>query len=418
MIGHGQSQPHDMNTASAAAPVSMREMWLISLGHMLTHWYPATFYLLLPLIGRELDLSYTEIGFIMTAMHGVGAIMSMPGGMLVDMVGRKGTLMALSLFWIGMPYALLSMTHSYWMVLVCVSLVGIGNNLWHPAAIATLAHRYPARKGLVLSLHGMGGNIGEAVAPLVAGLLLATLAWRSVVVINIVPGIVMATLILLYLGAFTFESNRQEHAAPQGVGDYLRNFRQLFRNRALMLISTATGLRTLTQSGLLTFLPVYLAYELNYSSFAVGVCMAVLQLGGFVAAPVGGHLSDKLGRKRIIMGGMTVTGITIVGMALAAKTPLFVVFVALVGFFLYAMRPALQAWAMDATPKNMGGSTVGLQFTFSAIGSAIAPAVCGMIADAYNIYTAFYFLAGTIVFANLMMLLMPAETRHHATGAP
>ncbi len=407
-----------MNTASAAAPVSLREMWLISAGHMLTHWYPATFYLLLPLIGRELDLSYTEIGFIMTAMHGVGALMSMPGGMLVDMVGKKGGLMALSLFWIGVPYALLSMTHSYWMVLLCVSLVGIGNNLWHPAAIATLAHRYPTRKGFVLSLHGMGGNVGEAVAPLVAGMLLATLSWRSVVVINIVPGIIMAGLILLFLGAFTVDRNRSEAHAPRHLGDYLKNFGDLFRNRSLMLISTATGLRTLTQSGLLTFLPVYLAYEMNYSPFAVGVCMAVLQLGGFIAAPIGGHFSDKLGRKRIIMGGMTVTGITIVGMALAAKTPWFVVFVALVGFFLYAMRPALQAWAMDATPKNMGGSTVGLQFTFSAVGSAIAPAICGMIADAYNIYTAFYFLAGTIVFANVMMLLMPKETlRSAATTA-
>ena len=405
-----------MSTATIDTPTSMREMWLVSAGHMLTHWYPATFYVLLPLLGRELNLSYTEIGFIMTAMHGIGAIMSMPGGMLVDMVGKKGTLMALSLFWIGLPYALLSLTHSYWMVLLCVSLVGIGNNLWHPAAIATLADRYPTRKGFVLSLHGMGGNVGEAVAPLVAGALLATLSWRTVVVINIVPGIIMAALLLLFLGAFTLENNRQEASAPQGVGDYLRNFGNLFRNRALMLISTATGLRTLTQSGLLTFLPVYLAYEMQYSPLAVGVCMAILQLGGFIAAPIGGHLSDRLGRRRIIMGGMTITGITIVGMALAAKTPWFVVFVALVGFFLYAMRPALQAWAMDATPRNMGGSTVGMQFTFSAVGAAVAPAVCGMISDAYGIYMAFYFLAGTIVFANLMMLLMPPDTGPQAAA--
>jgi MFS family permease len=293
-------------------------------------------------------------------------------------------------------------------------LVGIGNNLWHPAAIATLASRYPARKGLMLSIHGMGGNVGDALAPLAVGALLAVWSWRTVVVVNIVPGLVMAALILAYLGAFTVARNRDDAAPPHSVGDYAHNFGCLFRNRALMLISAATGLRTLTQVGLLTFLPVYLAYELDYSPWAVGVCMAVLQLAGFLAAPIGGHLSDRLGRKRIIMGGMTVTGITIVGMALAAKTPWFVVFVALVGFFLYAMRPALQAWAMDATPKNMGGSTVGLQFTFSAVGSAIAPAACGMIADAYDIYTAFYFLAGTIVFANVIMLFMPEETHRHA----
>ena len=65
-----------------------RDVWLISLGHGLTHWYTATFYLLLPLIGRELGLSYTEIGLIMTIQHLAGAISNIPGGILVDTVGN------------------------------------------------------------------------------------------------------------------------------------------------------------------------------------------------------------------------------------------------------------------------------------------------------------------------------------------
>ena len=142
-----------MNTAAAtttANPRSFKDVWLISAGHAFTHWYTATFYLLLPLIGRELGLCYTEIGLIMTRQYVVGAISNLPGGMVVDMVGKKGYLMATSLFWVGFPYALMSLTHSYWMLLVCVTLVGIGNNLWHPAAIPTLAYRYPERKGLVI----------------------------------------------------------------------------------------------------------------------------------------------------------------------------------------------------------------------------------------------------------------------------
>src|ERR1051325_9140537 len=99
---------------------SFQEVWVISLGHALTHWYPATFYLLLPLIGKELGLSYAQIGFIMTAQHLVGSIANIPGGIVVDTVGRKGLLMALSLFWVGFPYLLMSMTHSYWMLLACV----------------------------------------------------------------------------------------------------------------------------------------------------------------------------------------------------------------------------------------------------------------------------------------------------------
>src|SRR3954467_15081284 len=145
-------------TLEAKQNKSLKEMWLISFGHMLTHWYPATFYLLLPVIGKELGLSYSQIGLIMTCQNLAGAISNIPGGMLVDTVGRKGQLMALSLFWVGFPYLLMSFTNTYWILLLCISLVGIGNNLWHPSAIPTLAQRFPDRKGLVLSVHGMGGN--------------------------------------------------------------------------------------------------------------------------------------------------------------------------------------------------------------------------------------------------------------------
>ena len=56
-----------------------REVWVISLGHALTHWYPATFYLLLPLIGKELGLSYGQIGSILTCQFAAGAIANVPG---------------------------------------------------------------------------------------------------------------------------------------------------------------------------------------------------------------------------------------------------------------------------------------------------------------------------------------------------
>ncbi len=410
-----KSQDRIVNTAAAipaAASRSFKDVWLISAGHGLTHWYTATFYLLLPLIGKELGLSYTEIGFIMSVQHLAGAISNLPGGMLVDMVGRKGHLMAASLFWVGFPYALMSLTHNFWLLLLCVTLVGIGNNLWHPAAIPTLAHRYPERRGLVLSFHGMGGNLGEALAPFVVGALLAWFSWRAVVVINVVPGIVMAVLILVMLGAFTMARGKDDGAMnaggeARGVKDYLHDFAGLLRNKALVLLSCSSAFRTMTQVGLLTFLPVYLAYELNYSPFVVGIYLTLLQVAGLVASPIGGHLSDKMGRKRVVISSMMLTGVMIVGMALAGKSAAFVLFIALVGFFLYAMRPVLQAWAVESTPKKLAGTGVGLQFGIQAIGASIAPAIFGMIADASDIYTAFYFIAGTIIFANLLVFFMP-----------
>src|SRR5579862_8550696 len=138
---------------SVAQRRPFQEVWVITLGHTLTHWYPATFYLLLPLIGKELGLSYGEIGSILTCQFVCGSLSNIPGGLFADAMPRKGLLMAFALSWVGAPYLLMGFTHSYLTLLACAGLVGIGNNLWHPTAIPLLAHYFPQRKGLVVSLH-------------------------------------------------------------------------------------------------------------------------------------------------------------------------------------------------------------------------------------------------------------------------
>ncbi len=411
------------NTLSAAGGAaspsgrSFREVWLITLGHGLTHWYPATFYLLLPIIGNELGLSFSQIGLIMTCQYIAGAVANMPAGVLVDTVGRKGLLMAVSLFWVGFPYLLMSFTHSYVMLLLCVVMVGVGNSLWHPTAIPTLARRFPERKGLVLSLHGMGGNAGDAIAPLVVGSLLTLLSWREVVVLNVVPGLLMSLLLLVFLGtlqlgrkkpASTVTAASYEEPAAQSLTDYAAGLRQLFRNRSLVLLSTSGAFRSMTQNALLTFLPLFLAREMGYSPFLIGASMFALQAAGFAAAPVAGHLSDRLGRRSVVMTSMAMTAAVLLFMALAGKSQAFVAFIAVLGFFLYALRPVLQAWLLETTPKNMGGSSIGILFGAQSLGASVGPLIGGLIADSYGLGATFYFLAGTIVCANLFILLMPS----------
>ncbi len=389
---------------------SYREMWLITLGHSLTHWYPATFYLILPIIGKELGLSFSQIGLIMTCQYIAGAVANIPGGVLVDTVGRKGVLMATSLFWVGFPYLLMGFTHSYLMLLGCVALVGFGNSLWHPTAIPTLARRFPERKGLVLSLHGMGGNVGDAIAPIVVGALLAALTWREVVILNVVPGVVIALLLFVFLGTLQLGGAKREATrdpGTQSLREYFRGLPALFRNRGLVLLSTSSAFRSMTQNALLTFLPVYLAYEMAYSPFWVGACMFALQTAGFAAAPVAGHLSDRMGRKSVMMTSMAMTAVVLVFMAFAGKSLAFVFFVAVLGFFLYAIRPVLQAWLLETTPKNMGGTSIGVLFGAQALGSSVGPLLGGMVADRFGLPATFTFLAGTIVAANLFILFMP-----------
>ncbi len=392
---------------------SLREVWLITLGHALTHWYPATFYLILPIIGKELGLTYSQIGLIMTCQYLAGAVANVPGGILVDTVGRKGLLMALSLFWVGFPYLLMGFSHGYLMLLGCVALVGFGNSLWHPTAIPTLARSYPERKGLVLSIHGMGGNVGDALAPLAIGALLAVLTWREVVVINVIPGLVMSLLLAVMLGRLRVGSKAKagDDTPSQSLGDYFRGVGALFRNRSLVLLTASSAFRSMTQNALLTFLPVYLAYEMGYSPLWVGAGMFALQAAGFAATPIAGHLSDRMGRRSIMIASMGMTAVVLLFMALAGKSTAFIVFIAVLGFFLYAIRPVLQAWLLESTPKNMGGTSIGILFGAQALGASIAPLIGGVIADRYGLITTFWFLAATIVVANLFILAMPREER-------
>jgi MFS family permease len=406
-------------TVEAVPRKSLLDVWLITVGHGFTHWYPATFYLLLPLIGSEMGLSYAQIGSILTAQYIAGAISNIPGGILVDSVSRKGMLMAISLAWVGIPYLLMGFADAYWMLLACSALIGIGNNLWHPTAIPLLGNLYPLRRGLVMSFHGMAANVGDAVAPLVAGLLLTVLSWRGVMAVNVLPGVVMAILLVMYFGRpQPGEERAAGHSAVASAAVVLRGFGSLLRNRTVTMLSIGSAFRSITQMSLLTFLPVYLARELGYSAVWVGACLFILQACGFAAAPIAGHLSDKIGRRQVVMSSLAMTAVVLLFMALAGRSVAFVVFVSILGFFLFAIRAVLQAWLLDATPRGMGGTSIGFMFGMQAIGGAIGPFIAGVVADQYGLSAMFYFLAATIVVANLFMLLTPMPSEGRGTGNP
>ena len=397
---------------------SFLEIFVITLGHTMTHWYPATFYLLLPLIGKELGLSYGEIGAIMTCQYLVGAISNVPGGLAVDFVSRKTMPMAISMLWVGVPYLLMGLTHTYWLLLVCSALVGVGNNLWHPAAIPLLAQRFPERRGLAVALHGMGGNLGDAIAPFASGALLTILSWREVVIVNVIPGLLLAALILVYVNRTTEQSrDMAEKSERMRAADLLSALRTMFTSRTVLMVSASSAFRLMTQAGLLTFLPVFLATQMGYSPIWIGACMLALQTAGFVAAPIAGHLSDRMGRRRIIMSSMAMTGLVLLLMATIGRSTAFVLFISVLGFFLFAIRAVMQAWILDAAPKSMGGTSIGILFGIQAIGAAVGPALGGIFADLYGLMATFYFLAITIVIANLFIFFTPVSEARFGTNA-
>jgi MFS family permease len=384
-------------------------LWLIALGHTFTHWCPATFYLLLPYLVKELGLTYSQAGFLITIRVAANLLVNIPAGMLVDIVGKKALLMALALLATGVPYFLVGVSHSFFWVALFMAFVGVGNYLWHPAAISTLSEKFPDKRGFAIAIHAVGPNIGESIAPLLVGVLLLFLSWRSVLFVNLIPGIVIAFI----LWKFLFGKLESRAPSKQGLNarEYFSGMKKMAQNPSILLLVLVAGMRSMTQQGLHTFLPIYLTHDLGLSSALAGLYLSITQTAGMIGTPIAGSISDRRGRKRVLTAGLFSTSIVLFILAYFRMNWLFITALAFLGFFLYAVRPVIWAWVLDLSPKELGGSMVSFFSGSQSLLSSLSPVICGFIADRWGILAAFYFLAGTVFIANLVVLAVREETR-------
>lgn len=377
-------------------------LWLVALGHTFTHWCPATFYLLLPFLVKEMGLSYSQAGFLVTVRVAANLLVNIPAGMLVDIIGKKGLLMALALIATGVPYFLVGVSHNFFWVALFMAFVGVGNYLWHPAAISTLSEKYPDKRGFAIAIHAIGPNIGESLAPLLVGVLLLYLSWRNVLFLNLIPGIVIAFILWKFL--FGKLNSRTQSKKGLSAKEYLAGMKKMAQNPSILALVLVAGMRSMTQQGLHTFLPIYLTNDLGLSSAVAGLYLSITQTAGMIGTPIAGSISDQNGRKRVLTAGLFSTSVVLVILAYFQFTWLFITGLAFLGFFLYAVRPVIWAWVLDLSPKELGGSAVSFFSGSQSLLSSLSPVICGFIADRWGILAAFYFLAATVFVANLIVL--------------
>ncbi|UCH73886.1 MAG: MFS transporter [Rhodospirillales bacterium] len=385
---------------------------LIGLGHAATHWVAATFYILLPFINRDLGLSYVQAGALVSVFHIAALGANFGSGPVVDMTGRRVLFQVLALVIGAVALAVLGAGGSFaWLVLL-VALIGATNNLWHPAAISYLSARYPDNRGYALSIHALGANLGDAIAPLAAGLLLAWMSWPLAAAANATPVLLVALALALLLSGDRTGAPRP--SAGLAIGDYGRTLIRVVRDRAVLGLCVMAGLRTMAQNGLLVFLPLYLADVLGAGPVAMGIALMAMQGGGIIAAPVAGALSDRIGRRPIVMAGLGASTVIIAVLTLLGGGPAYVAGVAMLGFALYAIRPVVHSWMMDLTPAEMGGSATSLMFGTQAALSTIAPVLGGLVADAWGLPAVFYLLAAIMLAANVAAVMLPGAARRSA----
>ncbi len=380
-------------------------IWAIGAGHATTHAFTAAFYLLLPSIAKELHLTFSQVGLLVSVRQLMSFAVNLPAGIVVDTLGKHRLMMGLSLGLAVGPYLLVAATARYPVLLLSMALVGIGVYLWHPAAITSISDMYPTRRGFGLAIHEVGANLGDTLAPLVTGLLLGYLAWRRLLALSVIVGLVFALLILRFVAGVS--KRHLETARGMSLRYYAEGIRALISNVSLLILTAVTGARILTQQGLSTFLPLYLARDLKMPTALVGIYLTMVQASGMIATPLAGTLSDRLGPKRVATAGMMATSLALLAFAGFRRGPAFVTALAFLGFFLYSMRPALFRWAIGLSPRHYEGTTVGVLFTSQALFSTIMPLIGGIIADRYGLLPVFYVIAGAIIVANVGIFAVP-----------
>jgi MFS family permease len=363
----------------------LKFLGILTGGHFFIHWFQQLFPVVLPSIKAGLGLDDVQVGALNSARQFTQGTLDLPLGMLSDAaVRRRGLILASALGSMGAAYFLMGIAPSLVWALFGSGLVGLGTSLWHPAASASLSNRFPERRATALAVHGMGATVGDTLTPIGVGLLLVTFRWEAVLWMQLVPALILAYFV--WHGLARFFTGAASH--PWRAAE-LREVYALAKNRLFLGICAATALLQMGRLSTITFLPIYLQEHLGYSPFILGVYIALLHAMGTISQPIMGHLSDRLGRKAVLLPSFVALGILFLLLAAAAPGLQLALVIAAIGLFFYTLINVTNAACMDVAGPNIQGSSFGLSSLVTQVVVFPTPIAAGYLVELYGIFSAF-----------------------------
>ncbi len=166
-------------TATTALQRDARVIGLVSVAHLLSHFFQLALPPLFPLLRAEFGVSYALLGGLIGTFYVASGLTQFAAGFVVDRIGARPVLFTGMALVAGGCLAAGSVPGIAWLYPIAV-MMGVGNGVFHPADFAILNANVASRRlGYAYSVHGIGGNLGYALAPLVSFALGAALGWRT-----------------------------------------------------------------------------------------------------------------------------------------------------------------------------------------------------------------------------------------------
>jgi MFS transporter, FSR family, fosmidomycin resistance protein len=369
---------------------------IMGLCHLLNDSIQSVIPAMFPILGKSMGLSFTQLGFIAFALNMVSSVMQPFIGAFSDKrpmpyalpIGMTSTLLGV----IG-----LALAPNYSLVIVSVLFIGLGSAIFHPEGSRVAHMAAGTRRGLAQSIYQVGGNSGQALAPLITALILVPLgqigaAWFSLVA-------AVAVFLLTYI-AFWY-SNRLKEASILSThyrSNVVDNSQPISKKVlfALILILFLIFARSWYVAGITNFYAFFTMEHYDFSIQKAQIFLFAFLVTGALGTFFGGPLADKFGKRKIII-------ISILGSAplsiLIPFVPASVAFVLLLitGFILMSSFSVTVIYAQELVPGKIGtmaGLTVGLAFGMGAIGSI----ALGIMADHFG-------LLATLTFTGFLPIL-------------
>ncbi|SIR75289.1 Sugar phosphate permease [Haladaptatus litoreus] len=364
-----------------------RTVAVASFAHGLVHTYELTIPLLIPIWMTTYTVDTAMIGFVVTVGYVLFGLGALPSGILADSYDTR-KLIAISVLGMGVGFVIISLAPSIFILTIGLIVWGGSASMYHPTGLSLIS-RTVSERGRGLAFHGVAGNVGTAVGPLLVSVLLLELSWRYVASLLVAPALLVGIVTLLVpIEKPARVSNGGMAVDPQGgfsMAEFGASSKRLFA-RGFAVIFLLVVLEGLFYRGILTFLPdVFDTVITSESAITADLFRGTSQylysgllLVGVFGQYVGGWLVDRVNPVRglvfvfIGLAGVSAMFAAITQPSVWNLVPLSI----LLGVFLFGEQPLMQATVADYSSSDTRGLSYGYTyagvFGVGALGATIA----------------------------------------------
>lgn len=358
----------------------------------------------IPLLAQKLGLPPEAIGFAVAASTITGIFGKSIAGGLSDSLGRKGLMLFACIVATLLPA-------TYFLANDATSLItirlfhGLGTAIMGPVGRAFVVDLVPAeRRGNLLSTYTAGTNLGTMAGRSLAGFLLFWGGFFFPFAASALAGLIALIMVLQW------PRDQREPFQASLFRKLLQGFREVGSNRVVCLTSVAEAVQYMTMGAVDAFLPIYAKERVGLSDWQIGLLYGTQVATTILLKPVLGWVSDKIGRKPQIVGGLLFGGLLVWRLPWERSFGLLILLIAGFGAAVALTTSATSALITDVCERRHYGVAHGLFGTFLDTGHALGPISAGFLIGTFDFRPSFLFYGFVLILTSLFFgFLVKAE---------